>query len=141
MSDLPHGWEAVTSQDGIYYWNTETGEVTWKKPSKPNKPSPPPPPPITPASELSSDLYNFAEKLAAPGPVHYQPVQTCYENVILLKGSDEDPHRDELPPSAAMVARNVDTYENVDIIEVPFSGDVDKSDNLDKQDLERYQVS
>ena len=131
MSDLPNGWEPVTSSDGIYYWNTETGEVTWKKPSKPGKPLPPPPPPFPSASDLASDPYSAGD-LAPAGPVQHQPVQTCYENVVLLKDSEEDLP----PPSAAMVARSVDNYENVDLIEVPFSEDVNKPENL-----ERYQVS
>ena len=140
MSDLPDGWEAVASSDGMYYWNTETGEVTWKKPSKPKKPSPPPPPPLPLASELTFDPYNYAEELTAP--VQYQPVQTCYENVILLKETDDGPRPDDLPPgSVPMLPRCVDTYENVDIIEVPSDGDgMNISESLSKN-LERYQAS
>lgn len=52
-SSLPTHWEAVPvpgKPEQIYYWNTETDEVSWQLPSK--APSPPPLPKSPPPSFL-----------------------------------------------------------------------------------------
>ncbi|KAI6661041.1 hypothetical protein LOD99_13763 [Oopsacas minuta] len=134
MSDLPKDWEAVASKDGTYYWHTVTGEVTWKKPKQPSKPKPPPPPPLPNSpivSEPPDDLYNYTDDYTHAFP-NYQPVQTCYQNVVLLK----EPSQDDISPSKV---KTVDNYENVELIQRPSSQDeINKPESTDKPTLDRY---
>ena len=121
MSDLPKDWEAVNSKDGFYYWHTVTGEVTWKKPKEPAKPTPPPPPPLpnSPINpEPQNDPYNYTDDYTQSAYPHFQPVQTCYQNVVLQDTDDNT--GDDIPPP--IPARGIDNYENVDLLEKPSNG-------------------
>ena len=133
MSDLPKDWEAVSSKDGIYYWHTVTGEVTWKKPKQPAKATPPPPPPLPVNSGPEDGLYNYTDDYTQSAYPHYQPVQTCYQNVVLLQENTDDTTGEDVPPP--IPARGIDNYENVELIEKP------SSESPTTPTIDRYKVS
>ena len=139
MSDLPKDWEAVNSKDGIYYWHTVTGEVTWKKPKQPTKPMPPPPPPLpnSPINpEPENDPYSYTDDYTQTAYPHYQPVQTCYQNVVLLEEKNtNDKTGEDVPPP--IPARGIDNYENVDLLEKPSNA----NESSDIPTIDRYKVS
>ena len=142
MESLPDGWEAVTSVDGLYYWNTETGEVTWKMPKAPAKKTPPPPPPLLPNSPPASegsgyDPFNYAEDFSQDDLTSLQPLPTCYENVVLL----EEPSPQEDVDEKAIGENDLVDQDLTQSAQPQGVGNGEDDQTVPSPSLEQHQVS
>uniref|UniRef100_A0A7S2QV79 WW domain-containing protein n=1 Tax=Triparma pacifica TaxID=91992 RepID=A0A7S2QV79_9STRA len=58
---LPPGWTEQQHENGVYYWNFQTGVTTWDRPQWGKGESKPPPAPMSEASESFDDDDSFTQ--------------------------------------------------------------------------------